>query len=193
MVVALVAGTVAFIQRNRADTAAAHANAARVAADQQRNNAVVARLVADSENQLDSHLDLAMLLAVEARRHQDSPETKGALFSALTHNLSAERSQGLRFHAGTTFHHTNSSFLGFLPGPVRLPDGVALSADGRVVANAGTAGLADTTGLIVVHDTTTHTEVGRFTTDAEAYGVDVRPDGSEVIASDGNTLYVAVY
>jgi DNA-binding SARP family transcriptional activator/WD40 repeat protein len=185
VVIALTAGVVALAQRNRADHSASRA-------DQQRNSAVVARLVAESGRELDSHLDLGMLLAVEAHRHTDTPETRGALLDAVAHNVSSERRTGLPFRpqlAGNP-HHTNSSFIGFLHGPNRPTDAVALSGNGRIVADAGPLGQSSTAGgLVQIHDTTTRTEIGRITTASVITAVDVSPDGREVIASDGLSLY----
>ena len=175
LVLALTAGVVALVQRGRAD--------------EQRSNAVVARLVAESQQELDSHLDLAMLLAVEARRHQDTPGTRGALLTALTHNVSSERSLGFNFWQRTAFHHTNSSFLGFLPGPRRRQDDVAFSADGRILASAGSRDTSSAGGLVLVYDTSTHHEIARFPTESETFTADTSPDGRLVLASDGAMLY----
>ena len=78
LVVALVAGVVAVWQRNRADDSTAAAQGAEHAAEAERDQARVDRLVAESERELDSHLDLALLLAAEARRRDDSTATRGA-------------------------------------------------------------------------------------------------------------------
>ena len=76
LVLALLAGTLAVSQRNRASTARDRAAAA---ADAE----TVGRLVAQSRVAQDTKLDLALLLALEANRRADSPETRGALQSAL--------------------------------------------------------------------------------------------------------------
>ena len=96
------------------------------------------RLVAESDRELDSHLDLALLLAVEARRRDDTTATRGALLTALTHNITSERLRpGASPSTGGQIHATNSSFLGFLAGPPRLQFDVDVSDDGRTVASAG--------------------------------------------------------
>ena len=78
--------------------------------------------------------------------------------------------------------------MGFLSGPSRIEDDVALSDDGRIAASAG--GAADGTGgLVIVYDTTTHQEIGRITTENEAGAADVSPDGRSVIVSDGTAAY----
>lgn len=56
----------------------------RAAAEADRDAAEVARLVAESERSISGRLDLALLLAVEARRRADTSETRGALLTALT-------------------------------------------------------------------------------------------------------------
>ena len=91
LVVALIAGVVAIWQRNRADDSATAAQGAERVAEAERDQARIDRLVAESERELDSHLDLALLLAAEARRRDDSTATRGALLTALTHNLTSER------------------------------------------------------------------------------------------------------
>jgi hypothetical protein len=139
----LVAGLVAVSQRN-------HADAARSASVEQRDRARIARLFAESERELDSHLDLAFLLAAEAWRREDSPATRGALLTALTHNATSERERlGSAPDHGGTIHRTHSSFAGFLTGPPRAQLDVDVSADGRIVASAGTAKLDGTGGLVL--------------------------------------------
>ena len=78
--------------------------------------------------------------------------------------------------------------MGFLSGPSRIEDDVALSDDGRISASAG--GAADESGgLVIVYDTTTHREIGRITTQNEAGAADVSSDGRFVIVSDGTAAY----
>ena len=86
---ALVAGALAIVNERRADRQRERATAAASLAEDERARAQVARLVAESERELDSHLDLALLLAVEARRRGATPDTDGALLTALTHNMAA--------------------------------------------------------------------------------------------------------
>ena len=163
LVVALVAGVVAVWQRNRADDSAAAAQGAERAAEAERDQARIDRLVAESERELDSHLDLALLLAAEARRRDDSTETRGALLTALTHNLTSERLRpGASPSTGGAIQHTNSSFLGFLAGPRRhLQFDVDVSDDGRIVASVGPrprarpGQIVTAVGLVLVFDTTT--------------------------------------
>jgi hypothetical protein len=88
LVIALVAGLLAWRQQRRAEETAATEQ--------------VGRLVAESERLLDSQLDRALLLAVEARRRDDTPATRGALLTALTDNLSSERVQFVSNHRRAT-------------------------------------------------------------------------------------------
>ena len=190
LVVALVAGVVAVWQRNRADDSAAAAQGAERAAEAERDQARIDRLVAESERELDSHLDLALLLAAEARRRDDTIETRGALLTALTHNLTSERLRpGASPSTGGMIQHTNSSFLGFLAGPRRLQYEADISADGRIVASVG-RDTANTGGLTLVYDTTSRAEVGRIESDQPIWGVDVSPDGAFVLARDDESLYL---
>lgn len=76
LVVALVAGTLAVVQRDRADDAAARARASSETAD-------VARLVAQSTALAGENRYLGSLLALEANRARDDAQTQGALLSAV--------------------------------------------------------------------------------------------------------------
>ena len=77
LVVALVGGLVAFTQRNRAKRQA-------TVADSQR-------LATQARALVDGHLDLALLLAVEARRLDDSVAARGALEVVLSRGSGLER------------------------------------------------------------------------------------------------------
>ena len=193
---ALVAGALALVNQRRADrqrvrTAAAaalaeerrrDAEAAQTAAEVEREQAQVARLVAESERELDSHLDLALLLAVEAARRGVSSDSRGALLTALTHNMTAER-------AGTGApSRTNSAFVGFLAGPPRIQYDVDISDDGRIVATGG-ADDAGRGGSALVFDTSTRREIARVVADSPVVQVDVSDDGRYVLTRDlGNDV-----
>jgi WD40 repeat protein/class 3 adenylate cyclase len=109
LVLALLAGTLAVGQRNRASTARDRAAAA---ADAE----TVGRLVAQSRVTQDTKLDLALLLALEANRRSDSAETRGALQSALL---------------------SNPELLGFLWGSARRTESVSISSTGLIAAGTG--------------------------------------------------------
>jgi WD40 repeat protein/class 3 adenylate cyclase len=109
LVLALLAGTLAVGQRNRASTARDRAEGA---ADAE----TVGRLVAQSRVAQDSKLDLALLLALEANRRSDSPETRGALQSALL---------------------SNPELLGFLWGSATRYVSVSISSTGLIAAGTG--------------------------------------------------------
>lgn len=157
-------------------------------AESERDRAQIGRLVAESERQLETQLDRAFLLAVEARQRDDTPATRGALFTALTANLTSERATPASWVVGTIVHRTNSSLLGFLAGRPRVQFDVAVSGDGSTIAAAGwdtdAAG-----GLVLVFDAATRQEIGRVDTADFALKVVVSPDGRYVVASDGGSLY----
>ena len=76
LVLALLAGTVAVVQRGRADHEAATARAASL-------DATADRLVAQSRTLQAENRYLGTLLALEADRIRDEPQTRGAIFGAL--------------------------------------------------------------------------------------------------------------
>jgi WD40 repeat protein/class 3 adenylate cyclase len=144
LVVAVIAGVVAYVQRGNA-----------------RHSAVVAqagRLAAQSREAAPSHPDLALLLALEAGRRDDSIDSRGALLGALEHaasirawlqrfrspvNASAFSPDG-RLLATTTFDGTtlwDTSTWRPLGPPLRSAQGgwagVDFSPDGRTLAIAG--------------------------------------------------------
>src|ERR687897_447043 len=100
----------------------------------------------------------------------ETPETNGALLTALTHNLTSERA-GPGEVIGT-----NSSFVGFLAGPPRIQYDAAVSRDGRIVASGG-ADDSGRGGLVVVFDTTEREQIGRIAAEQPVVQVDVSDDG----------------
>ena len=76
LVIALLAGAVAVAQRTRADDAASAARSA-------STNATVDRLVVQSKTLQGENRYLGTLLALEAERMRDDPQTRGALFDSL--------------------------------------------------------------------------------------------------------------
>jgi WD40 repeat protein/class 3 adenylate cyclase/energy-coupling factor transporter ATP-binding protein EcfA2 len=149
LVLALVAGGLALVQRSTA-----------------RRQAVLAdsgRLAALATERLDGQLDVAMLLAVEGRRLHDATITRGALLSAVGHS---PRLTGLHHEFGSRMFMTALSpdgavlavchldnTLRFWDMPARTPrtppihahDGQyfvgAFSRDGRLFASAGADGM----------------------------------------------------
>ncbi|MEP7112166.1 MAG: BTAD domain-containing putative transcriptional regulator [Ilumatobacteraceae bacterium] len=77
LVLALLAGVVAFTQRQQARTAATRAIAA-------QRDAEIAALVGRSVSIRSSQRDIAALLAIEAYRSSDNPRTRSALLSTFT-------------------------------------------------------------------------------------------------------------
>jgi WD40 repeat protein len=108
LVIALTAGFLAIGQRNEADEA-------REQADAVARAETVRRLVAQSRLTQDTSLDLALLLAVEANRRDDSVETRGALQSALV---------------------SNPELLGFLRGSAESYKSLSISEEGLIAAGS---------------------------------------------------------
>jgi len=81
--VSLVFALVANIERRRADRAA-------TAADAEARHAEAGRLATRSAQQLPEHLDVALLLAVEAHHRDPSAETASALWNALSATVPTE-------------------------------------------------------------------------------------------------------
>jgi len=84
LALAVVFGVVAVRERDRADDNAHRAQRQALVAD-------VGRLGAEARRLVDRHLDLALLLAVEARRLDDSVVSRGALEAVLVHSARLER------------------------------------------------------------------------------------------------------
>ena len=183
LVVALVAGMIAVSQRN-------HADAARSASVEERDRGrtrAARRRVGARARQPPRPRVPARGRGVAPPR--TSPATRGALLTALTHNVTSERERlGSAPDHGGTIHRTHSSFAGFLTGPPRAQLDVDVSADGRIVASAGTAKLDGTGGLVLIFDTGTRREIGRFDGAVEFHALDVSADGRKVLAASDRTL-----
>jgi DNA-binding SARP family transcriptional activator/energy-coupling factor transporter ATP-binding protein EcfA2 len=181
LVVALVAAGLAVVATRSANDARSEALAAR---DDERN----ARLVAESDASLDTDLDLALLLAAEAWRRADTPATRGALFSALAHNVSSEHEpDGSSPGRAGTIRPTPSSFAGYLSGPAGGVTDVDVSDDGRIVASTGSESDLDGS-LLVVHDVANRTELLRLQLPGPAATVEISTDAATVAAVAGGTV-----
>jgi serine/threonine protein kinase/DNA-binding SARP family transcriptional activator/WD40 repeat protein len=202
LVIALIAGVIAGVQRNRARSDAAAANAARITSDA-RSLAVVARTLPGDQ------LDLALLLAVEARHLQTSDTTDGALEAVLAHTTPGlDRIVPLGAplacwpSVSSDGHYAASTINGFahlvdlrtgrsrtLPNPTgaKLCAG-PFSANGDHLVSS-----APTSGDVVVWDTTTGRQVGAtiHTGPGLVGGIETRP-GRIVIAHD-STKTVTVW
>ena len=108
LIIALIAGLVAVSQRN-------DANDARDQADAVAHAETVRRLTAQSGVTQDTNLALALLLALEANRRDDSFETRGAIQSALL---------------------SNPELLGFLHGSAESYKSVSISPSGLIAAGS---------------------------------------------------------
>ena len=170
--------------RQVADEERTNAESANAAATRERDTARLARLVAESERELDSHLDLGLLLAAESYRRADTAETRGALLTALTSNMSSELPTRVSDTVRAPVHRTNSALLGFLAGPPGRMIGLDISADGAIVATARyeddtTCGCA----LALIFDTASRREIGRFEIPfPAALGIDLSADGRYALA-----------
>jgi WD40 repeat protein len=192
LVAALIGGALAVVNARRADEQRHKAANAASLAEQRQRDAETARLVAESERALDSHLDLGLLLAAESYRRADTTDTRGALLTALTHNMSAEVPTLVSDVVSADVHRTHSQFLGFMSGPPGRPLGLDLSDDGRILATLRyeddtTCGCA----LGLVFDMITRREIGRFEIPLFAVvGVDISPDGRTVLTASLDGVYV---
>jgi WD domain, G-beta repeat len=155
LVLALLAGTLAVSQRNRASTAR---DRAAEAADAE----TVGRLVAQSRVTQDTKLDLALLLALEANRRADSPETRGALRSALV---------------------SNPELLGFLWGSAKRSESVSISSTGLIAAGTRE-------GTVDLWEDADRRLVGTLAVGRGPVVVAFSPDGSTLAAlsDDDHTL-----
>ena len=144
LVLALVAGAVALVQRGRARQSATVAQAG--------------RLAAQSREAAPTHPDLALLLALEAGRLDESVDTRGTLLGALEH--------GSRIRA-------------WLQWDTQVSD-AAFSPDGKLVA------LVTDEGTTLV-DAATWRPAGRPLRSSQGgwQGVDWSPDGSTLAIAGG--------
>jgi WD40 repeat protein len=185
-VIAVLFGIFAARERNRAQRQA-------TVADSQR-------LAAQAEGLVDNRLDLALLLAVEARRLDDSVATRGALEAVLSHASRIEgfvplgvytsgavrpdgRLLALARPAGTmTLQDLPSGRLvgEFADGNTSV-EAVAFSADGRALV------MGHQDGAVVVRDLTTST-VRTIASEGRGEGswsrFEFSPDGRRLAGSD---------
>ena len=201
LVVAVIAGSFALVQRGSARRTATVAQAG--------------RLAAESREVAAQHPDLGLLLALEAGRIDDSVDTRGALLGALEH--------GSRIHAWLQGFDSPVVATAFNPGgtlvatttikearlydthtwkPVGLPlrssqggySGVDFSPDGRTLAVAGGE------GRVELWDVSTRTKLRELTDPAAATSAEpalstVRysPDGTVVAAGPVEENHVTLW
>lgn len=178
--------------RADAETAEAAAEEGQQEAEDERDRSRIARLVAESERELGSQLDLGLLLAAESYRRADTVDTRGALLTALTANVSSELPARVRPEVAAEVHRTNSAFAGLMNGPSGRPIGLDVSDDGATVATARYED--DTTCgclLVLIFDTSSRREIGRFEVPfPAAMGIDLTADGTHVVAASGSDVYL---
>ena len=201
LVLALVAGSFALLERGSARHSATVAQAG--------------RLAAQSRELAPQHPDLGLLLALEAGRFDDSVDTRGALLGALEHasrirawlqgfaspvNASAFSPDG-KLLATTTFDGTtlwNTRTWKRVGEPLRSSqgrwEGLDWSPDGRTLAIAGGE------GRVELWDVSTRKELREFEDPAAASADDpalatVRfsPDGSILAAGGQEANHVTVW
>jgi WD40 repeat protein len=158
LIIALIAGLVAVSQRNHANDARDRANDARDRADAVAHAETVRSLTAQSKVTQDTNLALALLLALEANRRDDSFETRGAIQSALL---------------------SNPELLGFLDGSAKSYKSVSISPTGMIAAG----GLDGGVDVWTAHD---RRLVGTLPVGGGPVAVAFAPDGGllAVLAGD---------
>jgi WD40 repeat protein len=186
------AASLAEERQRDAESAQQDAESAQAQATRERDQSRIARLVAESERQLDSHYDVGLLLAAEAYRRTDTPDTRGALLTALTGSMSSEVPALVSDVVSSSVHRTHSQFLGFLAGSAGRSMGLDVSADGSMVASLRYA--HDTNcgcALALLFDTISRREIGRFEIPFPVIvGIRVSPDGRMVLAASMSAVYV---
>ncbi len=198
LVVALIAGAFALVQRGRARHSATSAQAG--------------RLAAESREAAAKHPDLALLLALEAGRLDDSTDSRGALLGALEHGsrirawlqgfdspvvATAFNPSGTRLAAttitGTTLYDTTTwkpvgPPLGSSPGG---SNGIDFSPDGRTLAIAGGK------GRVELWDVATRKRLPQLTDPAaDEPGLEIvrySPDGRVIAAGGREANHVTLW
>ena len=186
LVVGLLATTtlagVALRQANEADTASALADRQRdraVGAEAQavaeRDRTRIDRMVAESERLVDGQLDLAYLLAVEARRREDTPATRGVLLTTIVHTMPSEPTDVPPARFGGYLPRAQ-----FDPAPTvaNRTDQVALSDDGSVLAVVSQYTISYSQA--VVYEVATGGVLAHADLAGSAASVDVSADGATV-------------
>jgi WD40 repeat protein/DNA-binding SARP family transcriptional activator len=192
LVVALVAGTLALVQRSRANNEAAAArNATR--------SAEVGRLVAESQIVSSRNRYLSALLAIAANHLSDEAATRGALLNALTGEpqLQATMSAGTKGYVavaavppGALLAVRGKTTVDFFDVVTRRRSGrsirpeagsaIAVSPDGRLLATGSDA------GSVTFWDVATRKPVGRGLALAHAARwLGFTPDGRRLFTTEG--------
>jgi DNA-binding SARP family transcriptional activator/WD40 repeat protein/tRNA A-37 threonylcarbamoyl transferase component Bud32 len=198
LIAAVIAGAVAWQQRSDARREARRADA--------RASAATLGMVAAVDSAIARDRDLALLLAMEARRIDDSPTTRRALFGALTSDTPiaapvdtpADSYRAVRVSADGAVavarrddglvdivDLSNRRVTGRPWRAPRLPaGGLDIRPDGRIVAAAGFAEVDGT--AVVFHDLQTGQRVGTIDgPPGEPHEVRFSPDGRFVAVADG--------
>jgi WD40 repeat protein/DNA-binding SARP family transcriptional activator len=192
LVVALVAGTLALVQRSRADN---EATAARNAT----RTAEVGRLVAESQIVSSRNRYLSALLAIAANHLSDDDATRGALLNVLTNEprLQGTMSVGAKGYVamaavppGTLLAVRGQGTVDFFDVVARRRSGrsihpeagsaIAVSPDGRLLATGSDA------GSVTFWDVATRKPVGRGLALAHAaLWLAFSPDGRRLVTAEG--------
>jgi WD40 repeat protein/class 3 adenylate cyclase len=173
LIVALIAGSVAFVQRGHARSSAQAAersakDAGRAATEAEHSATVALSQSLGAEGVSAPRLDLALLLAAQGAKLDDSPRTQSDLLTTLTR----EESAAAVYPVGG--NGTQASL-------------VAVSPDGRTLAVTTSA------DELEFFDTTTHRMIGKPVEGISGYtgfGITFTPDGSFVIAGSDQVVDV---
>jgi WD40 repeat protein len=184
-VAALVFGVVAVIERGRAEHEVVVADSGRLAAEARRV--------------VDGHVDLALLLAVQARRLDDSVESRGALEATLLQSAQLERLIQIGSNSGAGLSRDGRLLaVDRSDGTIevlQLPAGnsvarfkvdsaaqvVAFSADGHTLA------VAHADGTIELRDVMTGHALGSLQGPAGGYlALAFSPDGASLAGTDSH-------
>jgi len=152
----------------------------RAAAEADRDKAEVARLVAESERSISGRLDLALLLAVEARRHADTTETRGALLTALTQGQ-PEPADGVPLGDPLP-----AALMGLVSTGWPRVYAVDISGDGGTVMAYGQT--IDGRNELAAFDVASGRELRRFALDLPYFSLD--PTGTFAFAGDPQSVRV---
>jgi DNA-binding SARP family transcriptional activator/tRNA A-37 threonylcarbamoyl transferase component Bud32/WD40 repeat protein/molybdopterin-guanine dinucleotide biosynthesis protein len=179
LVVALVAGALAFVQRRQADDNAAEAQAQAGRAETAAVEAQIEALVGRAESLRQTQRDTAALLSVEAYRLADTPRTRSVLLGTFTDQAGfydARRLEGRGGGAGIVMPDGAAAYIvddarrlrpygletGSLGDPLPAigdaPGGIsvlAASADGRWLAQAWRSDVGEGPTTVGVLDTST--------------------------------------
>jgi WD40 repeat protein/CHASE3 domain sensor protein len=196
LLVAVIAGVVAFTQRQNADDQADRARATSVSAE-------VDRAVAEVPRVLERDRSLALLLGVQAQAIRADAATKGALFAALVDEQrlratlwggqggyawakpipNSTRVVALGREGGDVWDLATHTKVGSFAVPPPAGAGLAVSPDGKLIAAGSRAGSVSFFDANTLHPVGEPLDAGEPVTD-----VTFTPDGDRVAIAVGAVL-----